>query len=91
VARDAWSVIAILLVSYPKWDVLANVVDGTRGGDLAARRTQAAHAVASLAVVAAALPNMTSVLSVSGDWAILDCSSLARRCGAGKHPAPSGR
>jgi len=77
-------------VSYPKWDALANVVDGTRGGDLAARRTQAAHAVASLAV-AAALPNMTSMLSVSGGWAILDCSSLTRRCGAGKHPAPSGR
>jgi hypothetical protein len=90
VAPDAWSVIAILLVSYPKWDALANVVDGTRGGDLAASRTQAANAVASL-TVAAVLSNMTSVLSVSGGWAILDCSISARRCGAGKHSAPSGR
>ncbi|WP_322402380.1 DUF308 domain-containing protein [Massilia luteola] len=74
VARYSTGFAAALLVCYPAWDALANVADGSRSGGLAANRTQAANAVASLAVAAAvavALPDMHRVLGVFGVWAIL--------------------
>jgi len=65
---------SILLVAYPVWDALANLVDAERSGGLAANRTQALNAVVSLAVaaaIAAALDDMHRVLAVFGAWAIL--------------------
>ena len=65
---------AILLVAYPVWDALANLVDALRNGGLAANRTQAINVVTSLAVaaaIAAGLSDMHRVLAVFGTWAIL--------------------
>jgi len=65
---------AILLVFYPAWDALANLVDGTRSGGLAKNRTQLLNVIASLAVAVAvgiSLPNLNHVLAVFGVWAIL--------------------
>jgi uncharacterized membrane protein HdeD (DUF308 family) len=73
-ARHAPGFAAALLVGYPAWDALANLVDGVRNGGLAANRTQALNVVVSLAVAAAvaiALPDMNRVLAVFGAWAIL--------------------
>jgi len=64
----------ILLVAYPVWDALANLVDARRSGGLAANRAQAMNVVVSLAVaaaIAAALSDMHRVLAVFGTWAIL--------------------
>lgn len=65
---------AILLLAYPVWDALANLVDARRNGGLAANRTQAMNVVVSLAVAAAisaGLSDMHRVLAVFGAWAIL--------------------
>jgi len=73
-AAHSASIAAILLVFYPLWDALANLVDGTRSGGLARNRTQAINVVVSLVVAAAlgiALPDMNRVLGVFGVWAIL--------------------
>jgi uncharacterized membrane protein HdeD (DUF308 family) len=65
---------AALLVIYPAFDALANLVDGSRSGGLAKNRTQAVNVAASLAITAAvvvALPDMHHVLAIFGAWAIL--------------------
>lgn len=72
--RHGWDIAAILLVLYPAWDALANLVDGARSGGMAQNRSQAVNVVVSLAVasaVAIALPDMHRVLAVFGAWAIL--------------------
>jgi uncharacterized membrane protein HdeD (DUF308 family) len=73
-AREAGAIGALLLVLYPAWDALANLVDGKRNGGLNANRTQLLNVVVSLAValgIAASLPDMHRVLAVFGAWAIL--------------------
>lgn len=73
-ARHAPALAAALLVAYPAWDALANLVDGARNGGLAANRTQAVNVAASLIVavgVAIALPDQNRVLAVFGAWAIV--------------------
>ncbi|WP_152879072.1 DUF308 domain-containing protein [Duganella sp. FT27W] len=65
---------ALLLVAYPLWDALTNLLDGQRSGGLTANRSQALNVIASLAVtvaVALALPDMHRVLAIFGTWAIL--------------------
>ncbi|MEW6373459.1 MAG: DUF308 domain-containing protein [Pseudomonadota bacterium] len=65
---------AALLILYPAWDALANLVDGQRSGGIAANRSQAINAAVSLAVtgaIASTLPDMHRVLAVFGAWAIL--------------------
>lgn len=65
---------AALLVLYPAWDALANLVDGHRSGGIAANRSQAINTAVSLAVagaIALSLPDMHRVLAVFGAWAIL--------------------
>jgi hypothetical protein len=66
---------AALLVAYPAWDAVANVIDARRSGGLAANPSQALNAAASTVVavaVAVALGSgMHAVLSVFGVWAIL--------------------
>jgi uncharacterized membrane protein HdeD (DUF308 family) len=72
--RHGWNIEGALLVVYPVWDALANLVDGRRSGGLARNRAQAFNVVVSLAVasaVAIALPDMHRVLAVFGAWAIL--------------------
>jgi len=72
--RTSAGIAAALLVVYPAWDALANLVDGSRSGGLARNRSQAVNVAVSLAVagaVAVALPDMHRVLAVFGAWAIL--------------------
>jgi uncharacterized membrane protein HdeD (DUF308 family) len=68
------SAAAVLLVAYPVWDALANLVDARRSGGLATNRTQAMNVIVSLAVasaITAGLSDMHRVLAVFGTWAIL--------------------
>jgi hypothetical protein len=72
--RQSPGIAAALLVGYPLWDALANLMDGRRSGGLARNRSQAFNVAVSLAVagaVALALPDMHRVLAVFGAWAIL--------------------
>ena len=66
---------AILLVAYPAWDAVANLVDGQRSGGLGANFSQALNAavstVTTIAVAVALGQGMHAVLSVFGIWAIL--------------------
>ncbi|POR41288.1 DUF308 domain-containing protein [Methylobacterium sp. V23] len=66
---------AALLVAYPAWDAVANVIDARRSGGLGANPSQALNAAASTVVaVAVALAlgwGMHAVLAVFGIWAIL--------------------
>lgn len=74
VAQHSLAASAVLLVAYPAWDALANLVDARRNGGLATNRTQLLNVVASLLValaLAVALPDMHRVLAVFGAWAIL--------------------
>ncbi|MBV7534984.1 DUF308 domain-containing protein [Duganella sp. sic0402] len=74
VAQHSAAIAAALLVFYPLWDALANLVDGMRSGGVMRNRTQLLNTVASLLVAVAiwiALPDMHQVLAVFGVWAIL--------------------
>ena len=66
---------ALLLVIYPAWDALANVVDARRNGGLKENSTHAlnvaAGGVATAAVAIALGKSMHAVLGVFGVWAIL--------------------
>jgi len=69
------AVAAILLMIYPAWDALANLVDAQRNGGMRRNPTQTLNVVASgvtTAGVAIALGlSMNAVLGVFGTWAIL--------------------
>ncbi|KAI1330654.1 hypothetical protein F5Y16DRAFT_339806 [Xylariaceae sp. FL0255] len=73
----AYPVVAdVLLVIYPLWDALANIVDAQRSGGLAVNGTQAVNVLVStattvLVIVALVLFDMHWVLGVYGAWAIL--------------------
>ena len=74
VAKNSAGLSAILLIGYPFWDALANLLDGKRNGGFATNRTQVFNVVVSLAValmLAVVLPDMHRVLGVFGAWAIL--------------------
>ena len=64
-----------LLVAYPAWDAVANVIDARRSGGLAANPSQALNgAVSTVVAVAVAVAlgwGMHAVLAVFGVWAIL--------------------
>lgn len=66
---------AALLVAYPAWDAIANVVDAQRSGGLRANPSQALNAtvsvVTTVAVVIALGQSLHAVLAVFGVWAIL--------------------
>jgi uncharacterized membrane protein HdeD (DUF308 family) len=70
--------VAVLLVAYPAWDAVANLVDAHRSGGLAANRSQALNVVAStlmtVVVVVALMRDMHSVLAAFGVWAFLSGS-----------------
>lgn len=73
--ENMFPVAAALLLIYPAWDAVANLVDAQRNGGLKRNPTQALNAAASVAVtvaVAIALAmSMNAVLGVFGVWATL--------------------
>jgi uncharacterized membrane protein HdeD (DUF308 family) len=64
-----------LLMIYPAWDALANVIDARQNGGLRRNPTQAFNAAVSslttVAVAAAHAESMNAVLAVFGVWATL--------------------
>ncbi|MBS0235192.1 MAG: DUF308 domain-containing protein [Proteobacteria bacterium] len=66
---------AVLLVAYPVWDGVANLVDAWNSGGLAKNPTQMTNAIVSFATTAAVVfalsVSMNWVLGVIGAWAIL--------------------
>ena len=72
---NMFPVAAALLLIYPTWDAVANLVDAQRNGGLKRNPTQTLNAAASVAVtvaVAIALAmNMNAVLGVFGVWATM--------------------
>lgn len=75
VATTSPALAAVMLVAYPAWDALANVVDANRSGGLAANRSQLLNAIVStltaVAVAVALGRSMNAVLAVFGVWAVL--------------------
>ncbi|RWF40597.1 MULTISPECIES: DUF308 domain-containing protein [unclassified Mesorhizobium] len=73
--KSAPPVAAILLVAYPAWDAIANVLDAQRSGGLKANPSQALNAAVStitaIAVFIALGQGPHAVLAVFGAWAIL--------------------
>ncbi len=72
--RHSFAVAAALLIIYPAWDAIANVIDAARSGGLAANRSQAINvavsSVMTIAVILALTMNMNWVLGAFGLWAI---------------------
>ena len=68
-------VAAALLLAYPAWDALANLVDARRSGGLKQNGSQAFNvgvsAITTMAVAFALGQGMHAVLAVFGVWAIL--------------------
>ncbi|RXF67960.1 DUF308 domain-containing protein [Hansschlegelia zhihuaiae] len=68
-------VAAILLVAYPAWDAVANLLDARRNGGLTANPSQAVNAavsaVTAIAVAFALGWGLHAVLAAFGLWAIL--------------------
>lgn len=69
------AVAVVLLLVYPAWDALANVVDARQNGGLKANPTQTLNAVISvtttIAVAVGLTVGMNAVLAVFGVWAAL--------------------
>ncbi|MCE4225369.1 DUF308 domain-containing protein [Methylobacterium sp. C25] len=69
------AIAAALLIAYPAWDALANLVDARRSGGLSANPSQTANAVVSvitaIAVAVALGRSPYAVLAVFGAWAAL--------------------
>lgn len=72
--RQSFSAAAALMIIYPAWDAVANLVDAALNGGLKNNRSQAINvAVSSLmtgAVIVALTMSMNWVLGVFGIWAI---------------------
>lgn len=66
---------SFLLVIYPAWDALANLIDARANGGLAANRSQALNVAASsvmtVVVILAVMESSHVVLAAFGVWAIL--------------------
>lgn len=75
VGQSMPGVAALLLVVYPAWDAVANLVDAQRNGGLKSNPTQMLNALVSgvtaVAVAIALGMSMNAVLGVFGVWAIL--------------------
>ncbi len=74
IGRSNATAAALLLVSYPAWDALANWFDARGSGGLRTNPSQALNVavslVAAIAVAVALQWNMNAVLAVFGIWAI---------------------
>lgn len=75
VAKGAPTLAAIMLVAYPAWDAVANLIDARRTGGLGRNKSQRLNFVVSvltaLAVAVALTRGMNAVLAVFGVWAVL--------------------
>lgn len=79
--------VAALLLIYPAWDAIANLVDAQRNGGLRSNPTQAFNTVVStattIAIGIALTQSMNAVLGVFGIWAslsgLLQLATGARR------------
>jgi len=75
IGQHSAPVAAALLIVYPAWDALANYIDMSRSGGMAANRTQAINGIISvvttIAVIVALQSTTNGVLAVFGAWAIL--------------------
>jgi len=64
-----------MLIAYPLWDALANLVDARSNGGLSKNRTQAINSavsiLAAIGVAAGAAVGMNAMLAVFGGWALL--------------------
>ncbi len=73
IGRSNATAAALLLVSYPAWDALANWFDAQNSGGLRTNPTQAFNVavslVAAIAVAVALQSGMNTVLAVFGIWA----------------------
>lgn len=69
------AITTILLIIYPAWDALANLVDARSNGGLKANPSQslnvAASTIMTIAVILAVMKDNYAVLAVFGVWAIL--------------------
>lgn len=74
-ANGPTAVVAALLVIYPAWDAIGNLVDAQRNGGLRRNPTQAFNlavsTVTTIAVAIALTQSMNVVLGVFGVWAAL--------------------
>ena len=73
VARNVPPLAAIMLVVYPAWDAIANVVDAQRSGGVGRNKSQVLNffvsVVTAIAVAVALGKSMSDVLIVFGLWA----------------------
>ena len=69
------ALVSVLLIIYPAWDAVANLVDARANGGLKANPAQslnvAVSTITTLAVIIAVLNSTYAVLAVFGVWAIL--------------------
>ncbi|MGV2101037.1 DUF308 domain-containing protein [Rhizobium sp. 21-4511-3d] len=69
------AIAALLLVIYPAWDALANLIDARANGGLVANRSQslniATSTIMTIVVIVAVMKDSYAVLAVFGVWAIL--------------------
>lgn len=74
-ADGPMAVTAALLLIYPAWDAVANIVDAQRNGGIRSNPTQAFNAavsvVTTIAVAIALSQSLNAVLGVFGVWAAL--------------------
>ena len=74
IARNAPTLAAIMLVSYPVWDAVANFLDAQRNGGLIRNKSQMLNFIVSIltaiAIAIALGQSMNAVLTVFGVWAI---------------------
>lgn len=75
IAKDAQVLAAMMLVAYPAWDALANLIDAQRSGGLSSNKTQlfnfGVSVLTAIAVAIALTFSMYAVLAVFGAWAVL--------------------
>jgi uncharacterized membrane protein HdeD (DUF308 family) len=74
-ANGMAAIVAALLLIYPAWDAVANLVDAQRNGGVRRNPTQGLNAAVSVvttcAVAVALAASMNAVLGVFGAWAAL--------------------
>jgi uncharacterized membrane protein HdeD (DUF308 family) len=74
-ARGMPLLAVVMLIGYPLWDALANLIDARSNGGLSRNRTQAINvgvsALAAAGVAAGATSGMNAMLAVFGAWALL--------------------
>lgn len=75
IAKSMPALAAVMLVVYPAWDALANVIDARQSGGLGRNKSQMPNfivsAITAAAVFVALGRSMNAVLAVFGAWAAL--------------------